>query len=92
MKLKPVLTEKSLGEAKEGKYTFHVDLGLTKFQAKKIIEDTFKVNVKTIKSTKTGGEIRRTNKGKRAIGPTKKVIVSLGEKQKIDLFETEKKK
>lgn len=92
MKLKPVLTEKSLKDAKEGKYTFRVDLGLTKFQAKKIIEDTFGVNVKTTRSAKTGGEIRRTNRGKRAIGSTKKVIVSLGEKQKIDLFETEKKK
>jgi ribosomal protein L23 len=93
MTLKPILTEKSLKAAGEGKYSFLVDMNLTKFQAKELIGKTFKVDVKTIKVVKTGGEIRKTfTRVKRSINPTKKVVVSLGEKQKIDLFESDKKK
>lgn len=91
--LVPVLTEKSMKAAQEGKYTFWIGMGVTKFQAKELIEKTFKVNVKSIKVIKTAGEFKKTyTRVRKLIKPTKKVIVSLGEKQKIDLFEGEKKK
>lgn len=92
MKFKPVLTEKSLNDAKVGKYTFWVGANVTKFQAKKILEDAFKVDVKTVRTPKKAGEVRRTyTRGIRVTKDARKVVVTLGDKQTIDLFETEKK-
>jgi large subunit ribosomal protein L23 len=92
MKLEPVITEKSLNLAKEGKYTFRVARNTTKHQVKKLIEDAFGVNVTSVKTIKEAGENRKTLMGrKRVITSGKKSIVTLKEKQKIDLFEESKK-
>ena len=92
-KLEPILTEKTLKLAEEGKYTFRVGLGLNKFQIKKLIEDVFGVHAVSVRTVKESGERRRTQRGtKRVILPEKKAIVTLKEKEKIDLFETKKKK
>jgi large subunit ribosomal protein L23 len=89
MYIKPVLTEKSLNEAKKGKYTFFVEPGLNKFQ--KLINETFSVHVVTIKSMIIKREVKRIYTGrKRIIQPKKKVVVTLKEKEKIDLFEAKK--
>ncbi len=91
MKLKPVISEKSLELAKSGKYTFRVDRGLKKGQIEKLIEEVFKVHVKKVRTINVRGENKRTMAGrKRKIQPSKKAIVTLGEKEKIDLFETKK--
>jgi len=91
-KLEPILTEKTLKLAEEGKYTFRVGLGLNKFQIKKLIEDVFGVHAVSVRTVKESGERKRTQRGKRVILPEKKAIVTLKEKEKIDLFETKKKK
>lgn len=92
MILKPVMTEKSLELAKKGKYTFKVKVGLGKHQIKKLIEDVFGVHVTSVRSMNIRGETRRALSGrKRKIMPSKKAIVTLAEKEKIDLFETKKK-
>jgi large subunit ribosomal protein L23 len=91
MKLTPVISEKSLGLAKSGKYTFRVDRGLKKGQIERLIEEVFKVHVKKIRTINVRGENKRTMAGrKRKIQPSKKAIVTLAEKEKIDLFETKK--
>lgn len=92
MKLEPVVTEKSLELSKKGKYTFKVEVGLRKHQIKKLIEDVFAVHVKNIWTINMKSENKRTLQGrKRRIMPSKKAIVTLAEKEKIDLFETKKK-
>ena len=89
MKLKPIITEKSTGDAGKGVYTFRVPNSLTKHQIKKLIEETFKVHVTEVRSTKESGEVKKTISGrKRVIKPSKKALVILKEKEKIDLFET----
>lgn len=91
MKLEPIVTEKSLELAKKGKYTFRVEVGLRKHQIKKLIGDVFDVHVKTVKTMNIRGENKKTLQGrKRKIMPSKKTIVTLGEKEKIDLFDTKK--
>jgi len=91
MKLIPVLTEKSLNEAKKGNYTFWVDRGLTKYQINKLVSDTFGVKVVRVRTMNVPGETKKTLMGrKRIIQPRKKAIVILGQKDKIDLFETKK--
>ena len=92
MRLEPILTEKTMNDAKEGKYTFWVSMGLDKFQVKKVIGEAFGVTVKKVWVTKKGGELRKTNtRHIRKSLPRKKVVVTLGEKDKIDLFEEVKK-
>lgn len=92
MKLKPVLTEKSLDEAKNGNYTFLVDNKLNKYQIRGLISEVFGVNVTRVRTMKVPGEIKKTPQGKnRIILPQKKAVVTLTGKEKINLFETKKK-
>jgi large subunit ribosomal protein L23 len=78
MKIKPLLTEKTLAQAKEGKYAFWVERTAKKGQIKEFIESTFSVHVKKINTL-------LLRKGKKA-------IVRLGEKEKIAAFEIKEKK
>lgn len=91
-KLTPVLTEKSLSDADEGKYTFVADPSLTKDQLRMLVSKTFGVSVKTIKTANQKSGVKKTYAGKRKkIKALKKLTVTLGEKEKIDLFEKIKK-
>ena len=92
MKLKPVLTEKSMDEAKKGNYTFFVERNMNKRQIRKMIEEIFEVSVVKVRTMNVAGEVKRTNMGKkRIIKPKKKAIVTLEGKDKIDLFGEVKK-
>ncbi len=91
MKLEPVITEKSLELAKKGKYTFKVGIGMRKGQIRQLISEVFNVHVKTVRTMNFKGEEKRTLTGrKRRIMPVKKTIVTLAEKEKIDIFENKK--
>jgi ribosomal protein L23 len=91
MKLEPIVTEKSLELSKKGRYTFRVEVGLNKHQIKKLINEIFDVHVKTVKTMNLRSEIKRTLSGrKRKVMPSKKAIVTLADKEKIDIFETKK--
>lgn len=88
MKLAPVLTEKTLEQAKKGKYTFKVGKGLNKNQIKKMVEDAFDVEVEKVRTMNDAGEEKRTVLGrKRVVMPQKKAVVSLKGKDKIEIFE-----
>jgi ribosomal protein L23 len=92
MKLEPVISEKSLNLAKSGKYTFHTDPKLNKFQIKNLIETIFKVHVTQIATIHEHGETKKTAYGrKKTIKPGKKAIVTLKDKEKIDIFEVKEK-
>lgn len=87
----PILTEKSMAEAKKGRYTFSVDLGATKREIKKMVNSLFGVGVVTVATLTSKGGSKKNNKGKmQKIRAHKKAIVTLKEKQKIDLFEEQK--
>lgn len=92
MKLEPIISEKTMGLAKEAKYTFRVDRNWNKFQIAEIIEKFFKVHVTSVRTVKEPGQVKKSNSGrKRVIAPGKKAIVTLKDKEKIDLFEETKK-
>lgn len=92
MILKPVITEKSLRMAEEGKYTFEVGKNLNKFKIKNLIEKAFKVHVTGVRTINKQGQVKLTvSRKKKTISSSKKAIVSLKEKEKIDLFEKAKK-
>jgi len=92
MKLEPHITEKTTFLTKERKYTFKVDKGATKNEIKNAVEKTFGVTVLNVRTIRESGETKRGFSGrKRIVKPGKKAIVTLPEKQKIDIFETKKK-
>ena len=89
---KPLITEKTMALAQEGKFTFIIDKKANKKTAKKAIEKFFKVEVKKVWIIKVLGKKKRTGKKRRIIKKPdyKKAIVKLAEGQKIDLFEVKK--
>lgn len=89
----PILTEKSLNVAKEGKYTFVVEVGLNKLGIIKLINAIYGVHVKSIRTLNyKKGEKKNVRGRKIAIKAFKKAIVALGKNEKIDAFEVKKEK
>ncbi|PIP57613.1 50S ribosomal protein L23 [Candidatus Woesebacteria bacterium CG22_combo_CG10-13_8_21_14_all_39_10] len=93
MKVTPILTEKSLNVAKEGKYTFVVDVGLNKLEIAKLINSIYAVHVKSVRTLNyKAGEKRNVRGRKVNIKAFKKAVVTLGKDEKIDAFEVKKGK
>lgn len=97
MKLKPVFTEKSMAEAKKGNYTFLVNPSMTKQAIKTAINSAFGVHVKRVRTVNKPQVTKRNMYGKIVNSKAvKKAVVTLAEKEKIDIFEAvakeEKKK
>lgn len=86
--ISPILTEKTLKEAKLGRYTFKVGVQVAKKDVSKMLEATFGVHVKDLWLLKFKGGIKRDMGGKlKKIKAFKKAVVTLADKEKIDLFE-----
>lgn len=88
--LKPVVTEKSMADMAEKKYTFHVHPTATKIQIRQAIEKMFGEGVKVERvntmNVKPKTKRRGTTFGKTA--KAKKAIIKLTEESKdIDFFE-----
>lgn len=89
--IKPIFTEKSLSEAKKGKYSFWVSLTDTKMSLKAEIAQTFGVKVLTIKTSIVKGEKGKNARGRKfAKKSVKKVVVTLKKGDKIDIYEKTK--
>jgi large subunit ribosomal protein L23 len=87
MNIKPVFSEKSMNEAKKGKYTFWVGRGLTKKDIKKLINTAFGVTVRTVKTINLRKEQKTTlNRKKVTVPARKKAIVTLSKDEKINIF------
>lgn len=92
IKIKPIITEKSVKEAKRGRYTFVVPSSFTKINIKEAISSIFGVRVKRVRTVNYFKLVRR---GFRRLQQKKinlkKAIVELYPKEKIDLFEVKEK-
>lgn len=92
MKLIPIITEKSLKNAKDGRYTFSVGTGSNKEEIKKQVEAIFKVHVTSVATMNRRGETKKNFRGQiQSSAASKKAIVTLTKDEKIDLFEEKKK-
>jgi len=88
----PIFTEKSLKMAKLGQYSFWVGRRANKMSLKAEIAKLFGVHVVGIRTVSTPPEAGRNARGiKFATVKNKKAIVTLKDKEKIDLFEETKK-
>ena len=86
----PVLTEKSLQEATDGKYTFEVDLKANKREVAQAVKEAFNVDVLGVTTRiLKGRRVRiRGTKLTRAASKFKKATVKIAAGQKIPAFET----
>lgn len=86
--IRPIITEKSMSDMAEKKYTFVVDKRANKTEIKNAIEQIFGVKVKKVNTMNMKGKVKRMgmNVGRRP--NWKKAIVTLKEDSKgIEFFE-----
>ena len=86
--IRPLVTEKSMDDMEQGKYTFVVARGANKSEIKKAIEQIFDVTVDRVNTMNMRGKMKRqgANQGRRP--SWKKASVKLTEDSKsIEFFE-----
>jgi len=86
---KPIITEKSMNEMANKKYTFLVHKNANKVEIKKAIEEIFEVEVEKVATANYIGKAKRVgvHRGKRA--DYKKAVVTLSGDKAIELFENQ---
>ncbi len=85
---KPVITEKSMSEMADKKYTFIVDTRANKYMIKNAIEEIFKVKVERVNTIKMLGKLKRMGRYEGRRPGYKKAIVKLTPDSKtIEFFE-----
>ena len=85
---RPIITEQSMDQVAERKYTFEVASSANKIEIKKAVEEIFKVEVEKVTTMNYDGKPKRQGvfAGKRA--DWKKAVVKLKEGSKtIEFFE-----
>ena len=85
---RPVITEQSMAQMQERKYTFEVDKRANKIQIRQAVEEIFGVKVQSVNTINVLGKFKRMgrNEGKRA--DFKKAIITLTENSKsIEFFD-----
>lgn len=86
--LKPVITEKSMDELQNGKYTFKVATDANKSEIKKAVEALFDVKVAKVNTLNCNGREKRVGRYVGRTADWKKAIVTLTEDSKtIEFFE-----
>lgn len=87
--ISPLITEKSMIDAGNGKFTFRVHKWANKTEIKKEVEKNFSVSVTHVTTMTQKGKTMRTGtrRTEKTLTPTKKAIVTLKKGEKIGLFE-----
>ena len=86
--IRPIITEDSMNEMANKKYTFVVDRRANKVEVKRAVEEVFGVEVEKVNTMNMMGKVKRMgrNQGKRA--DWKKAIVKLTpESKEVEFFE-----
>ncbi len=85
---KPIITEKSMDQMADRKYTFKVDIRANKTEIKKAIEKIFDVKVEKVNTMIMKGKMKRLGKHEGKRPDWKKAIVTLTPDSKsIEFFE-----
>ncbi len=85
---KPIITEHSMDQLADRKYTFEVDKRANKVEIKKAIEEIFGVDVESVKTINVFGKLKRmgANMGRRP--SYKKAVVKITQNSKtIEFFD-----
>ncbi len=85
--VRPVITERSMLDIEDRKYTFEVDRRANKFQIRQAVEQLFGVKVEKVNTMRMLGKMRRMGAFEGRRPGWKKAIVKLVAGQEIDFFE-----
>ena len=86
--IKPIITERSMEDMADGKYTFQVDKRANKTEVKKAVESIFGVKVEKVNTMNMLGKLKRQGATSGRRPSWKKAIVKLTEDSKtIEFFE-----
>ena len=86
--IRPIISEKSMDQSADKKYTFQVALNANKIEIKKAVEEIFGVKVEKVTTCRVLGKVKRmgATSGKRA--DWKKAIVKLtADSKTIEFFD-----
>ena len=86
--IKPIISEKSMDQSADKKYTFQVALSANKIEIKKAVEEIFGVKVEKVTTCRVLGKVKRmgATSGKRA--DWKKAVVKLtADSKTIEFFD-----
>ena len=87
--LKPVITETSMDDAQNKKYTFKVAVDANKTQVKLAVEEIFGVEVEKVNIMNVNGKMKRMGRYIGRTAASKKAIVTLTVKSKeIEFFQS----
>lgn len=85
--IRPIITERSMADSEEGKYTFVVDRRANKYQIRDAVEGVFGVKVTRVNTMRMLGKRRRMGIHIGRKPSWKKAIVQLAPGQELDFFE-----
>ena len=86
--IKPVISEKSMDQLADRKYTFIVNINANKIEIAKAVEEIFGVNVEKVNTVRVQGKIKRMGATSGKSADYKKAIVKLTEGSKtIEFFD-----
>ena len=90
--IKPIISEKTMGDVAFGKYTFKVAINSNKPEIAKAVKELYKVEPEKVHIIKVRA-IERILRGKKAkTGSYKKAIITLKKGQKIADFDVKEEK
>ncbi|HOC09323.1 MAG: 50S ribosomal protein L23 [Clostridiales bacterium] len=86
--IRPIVTERSMRDMEQNKYTFVVDKKANKIEIKKAVEELFDVKVERVNVVNYMGKMRRMGRNIGRKASWKKAFVKLAEgSKKIEFFE-----
>ena len=85
--VRPIISEKNTMLNERGQYIFEVNQQANKIMIRRAVEELFKVNVRAVNVMHVAGKRRRTGRTTGITRSWKKAIVTLGEGQRIELFQ-----
>ena len=86
--IKPVISERSMDDAQNKKYTFKVAVDANKTQVKLAIEEIFGVEVEKVNIMNVKGKLKRMGRNVGRTAASKKAIVTLTDNSKeIEFFQ-----
>jgi large subunit ribosomal protein L23 len=75
--IRPVITEQSMTQAQDKKYTFIVAKNTNKTEIKKAVQEIFKVNVEKVNTMNYAGKTKRMGRNEGKTSSYKKAVVTL---------------
>ncbi len=84
---RPLITEKSMGGLRDGRYTFEVALRANKVEIRKAVEEIWSVRVTAVRTMICHGKSRRVGRSEGRRPDWKKAMVTLRDGDRIEFFE-----